>query len=83
MTTVIEHLRAVARATEARRAAGHAMTFRAGEEMHRYALELVHLADVVGDYLAGDVTKAALQGAFSPFLLQAEEAKAARGATSA
>jgi hypothetical protein len=74
VTTVIEHLSNVVHITESRRAAGHAMTYRAGQELLHFTPELVHLADVVGDYLAGDVTKAALMGAFRPFLASVEAA---------
>lgn len=78
MLTVAEHLRIVAEATAERRAAGHPMTFPAGQEFHRYALDLVHLMAVAGDYLAGDAPKAALQGAFVPFLADVEAAAVAR-----
>ena len=77
MTTVLEHLKAVAYATNARRAAGHAMTFAAGEELLRHATELVHLADVVGDYLAGDLDKVDLLRAFHPLLREVEKAQEA------
>lgn len=68
MLTVIEHLSTIARVTEERRRAGHPMTFAAGKELLVHAVDLVRLADAVGDYLAGDITKAALMGAFRPML---------------
>lgn len=81
--TVLEHLRVINSATMARRKAGHAMTYAAGQELIRYAPDLVHLAEVVGDYLAGDAPKAALLGAFRPMLAAVEERRTAREATGA
>lgn len=78
MMTVIEHLRAVASATEHRRAVGHAMTFAAGQELLRHAVDLVRLADVVGDFLAGDADVRALDAAFAPLLRDAERRQEAR-----
>lgn len=80
MLTVAEQLRAAAAATAARRVAGHPMTYQAGQQFLRHAPELVHLMIVVGDYLAGDAPKAALQGAFTPFLADAESAREATSA---
>lgn len=68
MTTVIERLKTIVDVTEGRRAAGHPMTYQAGQALLEHASDLVRLADVVGDFLAGDATKAAVVEAYQPLL---------------
>lgn len=51
MTTVLEQLVAAVDATERRRAAGHAMTYAAVQELLRYAPELVRLAQALEIWL--------------------------------